>query len=34
MHTLVHVKVGISNHFRSDSVNEDVIFAIGMSLAL
>ena len=27
------MKGGISNHFGSDSVNEDVIFAIGMSLA-
>ena len=26
------MKDGISNKFRSDSVNEDVIFAVGMSL--
>ena len=32
-HAYFSVKGEISNNFRSDSVNEDVIFAIGMSLA-
>ena len=33
-HAYFSVKGGISNNFRRDSVNEDVIFAIGMSLVI